>query len=132
VTAVRDGAPERVASRVTTRLRILDDGAWLSVDDTRQVSVSELWRLDAPGFCECDLSDLVVENFLEVGIDGRTVEVRVYGQCIACGTQATTGWVPVGRVVDGAFEDIDRESVLRPRSRKSKQHSPDSGSTGQG
>jgi len=98
---------------MTTRLRILDDGAWLSVDDSRRVSVSELWRLDAPGFCECDLADMVVENFLETGVDGRTVQVRVYGQCIVCGTKSTTGWIPVGRVVDGGFVDIDREGVLR-------------------
>ena len=98
---------------MTTRLRILDDGAWLSVDDSRRVSVSELWRLDAPDFCECDLADMVVENFLETGVDGRTVQVRVYGQCIVCGTKSTTGWIPVGRVVDGEFVDLDREGVLR-------------------
>jgi hypothetical protein len=49
-----------------------------------------------------------------VGVDGRTVEVRVYGQCIACGTKGETPWLPVGRVVDGEYLDIDRESVLRP------------------
>ncbi|WP_144906309.1 hypothetical protein [Halobellus captivus] len=103
---------------MTTRLRILDDGAWLSVDDARRVSVSELWRLDAPDFCECDLADMVVENFLETGVDGRTVHVRVYGQCIVCGTKSTTGWVPVGRVVDGEFVDIDREGVLSQATRK--------------
>ena len=113
VTAVRDGVVERVAPGMTTRLRILDDGAWLSVDDTRRVSVSELWRLDAPGFCECDLADMVVENFLETGVDGRTVQVRVYGQCIVCGTKSTTGWIPVGQLVDGEFADLDREGVLR-------------------
>ena len=113
MTAVRDGVVERVALGMTTRLRILDDGAWLSVDDTRRVSVSELWRLDAPGFCECDLADMVVENFLETGVDGRTVQVRVYGQCIVCGTKSTTGWIPVGRLVDGEFADLDREGVLR-------------------
>jgi hypothetical protein len=113
VTAVRDGVVERVVPGMTTRLRILDDGAWLSVDDTRRVSVSELWRLDAPGFCECDLADMVVENFLETGVDGRTVQVRVYGQCIVCGTKSTTGWIPVGRLVDGEFADLDREGVLR-------------------
>jgi hypothetical protein len=100
---------------MTTRLRVLDDGAWLSVDDTRRVSVSELWRLDAPGFCECDLADLVVENFLDVGVDGRTVTARVYGQCIVCGTKSTVRWVPVGRIIDGEFVDIDREGVLSVR-----------------
>ncbi|MBB6646786.1 hypothetical protein [Halobellus ruber] len=100
---------------MTTRLRVLDDGAWLSVDDTRRVSVSELWRLDAPDFCECALADLVVENFLDVGVDGRTVTARVYGQCIACGTKSTVEWVPVGRIVDGEFVHIDREGVLSVR-----------------
>ena len=100
---------------MTTRLRVLDDGAWLSVDDTRRVSVSELWRLDAPEFCECDLADLVVENFLAVGVDGRTVTARVYGQCIVCGTKSTVEWVPVGRILDGEFVDIDREGVLSVR-----------------
>ena len=100
---------------MATRLRVLDDGAWLSVDDTRRVSVSELWRLDAPDFCECDLADLVVENFLEVGVDGRTVTARVYGQCIVCGTKSTVDGVPVGRILDGEFVDIDREGVLSVR-----------------
>ncbi|MFA1609959.1 hypothetical protein [Halobellus rubicundus] len=100
---------------MTTRLRILDDGAWLSVDDSRRVSVSELWRLRSDDFCDCDLADLVVENFQEIGVDGSTVEVRVYGQCIACGTKSTTGWIPVGRIVDGEYVDLDRESVLRAR-----------------
>ena len=102
---------------MTTRLRVLDDGAWLSVDDTRRVSVSELWRLDAPEFCGCDLADLVVENFLAVGVDGRTVTARVYGQCIVCGTKSTVEWVPVGRIVDGEFADLDREGVLSARPR---------------
>lgn len=101
---------------MTTRLRILDDGAWLSVDDARRVSVSELWRLRGSDFCDCDLTDLVVENFQEIGVDGATVEVRVYGQCIACGAKSTTGWIPVGRIVEEEFVDIDRESVLPVRS----------------
>ncbi|SMP13046.1 hypothetical protein [Halobellus salinus] len=100
---------------MTTRLRVLDDGAWLSVDDTRRVSVSELWRLDAPGFCECDIADLVVENFLNVGVDGRTVTARVYGQCIVCGTKSTVEWVPVGRILNGEFAAVDRDGVLSVR-----------------
>lgn len=99
---------------VSVALRILDDGAWLSVNDERQVSVSELWRVADPKFCRCDLPDVVVEGFIETGVDGRTVEVRVVGQCIACGTKATTDWIPVGRVVDGEFRHLDRESVLAP------------------
>ncbi|XVH32669.1 hypothetical protein ACNS7O_05645 [Haloferacaceae archaeon DSL9] len=101
---------------MSVALRILDDGAWLSVNDERRVSVSELWRLDDPEFCGCRLPDLVVEGFLEPGVSGRTVAVRVYGQCIACGETGTTPWIPVGRIRDGEFHDIDRQSVLRPSS----------------
>ncbi|WP_142857724.1 hypothetical protein [Salinigranum halophilum] len=99
---------------MSVALRILDDGAWISVNDERRVSVSELWRFDDPGFCACALPDLVVENFQEVGVDGRTVGTRVYGQCIACGETGVTPWLPVGRIVEGAYHDIDRESVLWP------------------
>lgn len=95
-------------------LRTLDDGAWVSVNDRRQVSVSELWRFPDPDFCACELPDVVVEGFIETGVEGRTVEVRVYGQCIVCGGEGTTGWLPVGRILDGEFRDLDRESVLSP------------------
>ena len=100
---------------MTTRLRVLDDGAWISVDDHREVRVSELWRLEADEFCGCDLADLIVENFQTVGVDGSTVEARVYGQCIACGASGTTGWTPVGRIHDGSFAEIDRSAVRHPR-----------------
>jgi hypothetical protein len=103
---------------MSVALRILDDGAWVSVNDEREVSVSELWRFVDPDFCRCGLPDLVVEGVVEVGVDGRTIESRVYGQCIACGEKGTTGWLPVGRVLDGEFTDIDRESVLRPTESK--------------
>ncbi|PAU84385.1 hypothetical protein CK500_07120 [Halorubrum salipaludis] len=96
-------------------MRVLDDGAWISVNDARKVRVSELWRLDAPDLCECELTDLVVENFQSVGVDGSTVEVRVYGQCIACGAAGTTGWIPVGRVRGGEFAELDRSAVRRVR-----------------
>lgn len=101
------------STSMSVALRILDDGAWISVNDERRVSVSELWRFHDPEFCACTLPDLVVENFQAVGVDGRTVETRVYGQCIACGTNGETPWLPVGRLVDGEYRDIDRESVLR-------------------
>ena len=100
---------------MTTRLRVLDDGAWISVNDSREVRVSELWRLDAPDLCECALADVVVENFQSVGVDGPTVEARVYGQCIACGATGITGWVPIGRVRGGEFVEFDRSAVRRVR-----------------
>lgn len=99
---------------MSVSLRVLDDGAWVSVNDAREVSVSELWRLDAPAFCGCDLPDFVVENVLDVGVDGRTIDAKVYGQCIACGTAGVPGWVPVGRLAGGEFVDIDREHVVLP------------------
>ncbi|SFG64191.1 hypothetical protein SAMN04488063_2693 [Halopelagius inordinatus] len=99
---------------MTVALRILDDGAWISVNDDRKVSVSELWRFVDPDFCRCELPDFVVEGIVEVGVDGRTVETRVYGQCIACGEKGTTGWMPIGRILGGEFVDIDREGVLNP------------------
>lgn len=109
---------------VTTRLRVLDDGAWLSIDDSRKVRVSELWRLDAPDFCDCDLADLVVENFQTVGVDGSTIETRVHGQCIACGATGTTEWLPVGRIRDGEFVEFDRSAVRRSRKRIHRQQLP--------
>ena len=99
---------------MSVSLRVLDDGAWVSVNDAREVSVSELWRLDAPAFCACDLPDFVVENVLSVGIAGRTIDAKVYGQCIACGETGVPGWVPVGRLSDGEFTDIDRERTVLP------------------
>ncbi|ADE04397.1 MULTISPECIES: hypothetical protein [Haloferax] len=99
---------------MSVSLRVLDDGAWVSVNDAREVSVSELWRLDDPSFCGCELPDFVVENVLDVGADGRTVSAKVYGQCIACGQTGVPGWVPVGRLREGEFVDIDRERVVLP------------------
>ncbi|WP_199241436.1 hypothetical protein [Halorubrum sp. ARQ200] len=100
---------------MTTRLRVLDDGAWISVNDSREVRVSELWRLDTPDLCQCALTDLVVENFQSVGVDGSTVEAKVYGQCISCGTTGITGWIPIGRVRGGDFVEFDRSAVRRVR-----------------
>jgi hypothetical protein len=106
---------------MSVAIRSLDDGAWVSVNDERRVSVSELWRLTGD-FCDCEQTDLVVENVLDVGVDGRDVDVRVDGQCIVCGAAGTTDWRPVGRLVDGDFRDHARESVLRPahRTRRGK------------
>lgn len=97
---------------MTVALRILDDGAWLSVNDRREVSVSELWRLDAPEFCDCELADFLAEGFLDTAVDGRTVALHAYGQCIACGASGTVGPLPVGRIVNGEFRGYDRERVV--------------------
>ncbi|MDB2260736.1 hypothetical protein PN419_03045 [Halorubrum ezzemoulense] len=103
---------------MTTRLRVLDDGAWISVNDSREVRVSELWRLDAPDLCECALADLAVENFQSVGVDGSTVDAKVYGQCVACGATEITAWVPIGRVHGDEFAEFDRSAVRRARRRE--------------
>jgi len=100
---------------VSVAIRVLDDGAWVSVDDERRVSVSELWRVGGD-VCACsdDLADFVVEGFTAVGADGRTVTADVYGQCIRCGADATVRTIPVGRVVDGEFRSLAGEAVRFP------------------
>ena len=104
---------------VSVALRILDDGAWLSVNDQRRVSVSELWRLHAPGFCDCPLVDFIAEGFTEVSADGREVAVTTYGKCIACGESGVPGKLPVGRIREGHYEGYDRQHVvLRPIERR--------------
>ena len=109
---------------MSVALRVLDDGAWVSVNDERRVSVSELWRVagddtgggdGTDGVCGCDCADFVVEGFTDVGADGRTVTADVYGQCIRCGDAATVPGVPVGRVVDGEFRPVAGEAVRFPR-----------------
>ncbi|MCU4717743.1 hypothetical protein [Halapricum hydrolyticum] len=81
-----------------TAVHQLDDGAWISVNDTREVTVSDLWRLDTDDFCPCRLVDFLSEGFVEVGIDGARVEARVAGQCIRCGARGVTDWLTLGRV----------------------------------
>jgi hypothetical protein len=94
---------------VVTSVHQLDDGAWLSVDDTREVNVGDLWPV-VGGFCECSTADLLAEGFLEVSVDGRSVEARVAGRCIACGTSGVTRWLELGRVADGRFRAVDPTS----------------------
>ncbi len=108
---------------VSVALRILDDGAWLSVNDTRRVSVSELWRLDAPEFCECDLVDFIAEGFTSVSADGRDVAVTTYGQCIVCGESGVPGKLPVGRIRSGEYRGYDRENiVMQPIERRKREN----------
>ncbi|MFB6202149.1 MAG: hypothetical protein ABEI98_09085 [Halorhabdus sp.] len=102
-----------------TAVHQLDDGAWVSVNDTREVNVSSLWRLDDGSFCACRLTDFLAEGFVEVGVDGRNVEARIAGQCIQCGTNGITGWLMLGRVDPdtGAFWCVDSEGVHVPNCR---------------
>jgi uncharacterized Zn-binding protein involved in type VI secretion len=100
---------------MSVALRVLDDGAWVSVNDERHVGVSELWRVGGDA-CACpdDLADFVVEGFTAVGARGRTVTADVYGQCIRCGRSVSGSGLPVGRVVDGAFRPLATEAVRFP------------------
>lgn len=105
---------------MTTDVHQLDDGAWVSVNDTREVNVSDLWRLAGGGFCACRLTDFLAEGFVEVGVDGGNVEARIAGQCIQCGESGVTGWLTLGRVdpETDAFRAVVPESVHRPSQRR--------------
>lgn len=105
----------------------LDAGAWISVNDSREVSVSNLWRLARQEFCGCEMADFLAEGFVEVGVDTRAIEARIAGQCIACGASGVTDWLAVGRVLDGEFRSVVPESVHIPcrRSRLARPASPE-------
>ena len=98
---------------MVTSVHQLDDGAWLSVDDSREVSVGDLWPVVGE-FCDCSMADLLAEGFVEVSVDGRSVEARVAGQCIVCGASGVTDWLELGRVADGRFRPVDPTSVHLP------------------
>jgi hypothetical protein len=104
---------------VPTDVHQLDDGAWISVNDRREVNVSDLWRLARHDFCRCRLADVLAEGFVDVAADGGAVEGRFAGQCIQCGTSGVTDWVTLGRVdpETGAFRPVVPESVHVPRRR---------------
>jgi len=101
---------------VPTAVHQLDDGAWVSINDSREVNVSDLWLLAEHDFCGCEVADFLAEGVVEVGVDpaGPDVQARFAGRCIVCGTEGVTGWLTVGRVVDpreGRFHSVDPESV---------------------
>lgn len=97
----------------------LDDGAWLSVNDSRAVPVSQLWLLARHDFCECELADFLAEGFVEVGVDWPDVEGRLAGRCVACGASGVTDWLTMGRVDrdTGRFRPVAQSSVHVPRRR---------------
>ena len=105
---------------MTTDVHQLDDGAWVSVNDTREVNVSDLWRLAGGDFCPCRLTDFLAEGFVEVGVDGGNVEARIAGQCIQCGESGVTDWLTLGRVdpETDEFRPVVPESVHRPSPRR--------------
>ena len=102
---------------MTTDVHQLDDGAWISVNDSREVNVSDLWLLAESDFCDCETTDLLAEGFVDVGVDHPDTQARIAGQCIACGESGVTDWLTVGRVVDpdsGEFYGVVHESVHFP------------------
>jgi len=99
---------------VTIEVHTLDDGAWISVNNERRISVSQLWRLATHDFCPCEEADVLVEAFREVGVSYPDTEARIVGECIKCGTDGVTGWVVVGRAIDGEFYSVVPESVHFP------------------
>ncbi|MFD1633256.1 hypothetical protein ACOZ4L_08680 [Haloplanus ruber] len=105
---------------MTTDVHQLDDGAWVSVNDSREVNVSDLWRLAAHDFCACALADFLAEGFVEVSADGANVEGRIAGRCIQCGAEGVTDWLTLGRVDPdtGEFRPVVPESVHLPGRRR--------------
>jgi hypothetical protein len=102
---------------MVTDVHQLDDGAWISVNDTREVNVSDLWRLVGHDICACETADFLAEGFVEVGVDHPSIQARIAGQCIRCGASGVTGWLTIGRVVDpdnGEFYGVDPNSVHTP------------------
>jgi len=92
----------------------------ISVNDSREISVSDLWLLARQSFCACEVADFLAEGVVEVGVDYPDVEARFAGRCIKCGTEGVTDWLPVGRVIDpgtGEFHPVVPESVHVPRKR---------------
>lgn len=96
---------------MTIAVRTLDDGAWISVNDSRQVSVSDVWTLSRGTFCDCEPAYVLLEAFVDVGVDGRIVTADAVGQCLECGTRDSIDRLPVGRVVDGSFRPYGPEGV---------------------
>lgn len=92
-------------------LRTLDDGAWISVNDSRQVSVSDVWTLSRGVFCDCEPAYVLLEGFFDADVDGRVVVTGAVGQCLECGTRDTIERLPVGRMVEGEFQPYDPERV---------------------
>jgi hypothetical protein len=102
---------------MTTAVHQLDDGAWISVNDSREVNVSNLWLLAESDVCDCEPTDFLAEGFVDVGVDHPNIEARVAGQCIACGASGVTDWLAVGRVIDpemGEFSGVELETVHLP------------------
>jgi hypothetical protein len=93
---------------VTIDIHQLDDGAWISVNDSREINVSDLWLLADSDFCGCVTVDFLAEGFVDVGVDFPDVEARIAGRCIRCGTEGVTDWLAVGRVIGASSREFRR------------------------
>jgi hypothetical protein len=104
---------------MVTSVHQLDDGAWVSVNDSREVNVSDLWLLARSTFCGCEPTDLLAEGFVEVSVDCGVVEARIAGQCIGCGESGVTDWLELGRAdpETGVFRGVVPESTHVPERR---------------
>lgn len=95
-------------------VRHVDRGAWLSVNGTRELGVSNLWWFTDIEFCDCEVTDFLAEGFAEIGVDGSNIEARLAGRCIQCGTEGTTHWLTLGRMTGAAdreFHPVDRNAI---------------------
>jgi hypothetical protein len=104
---------------MVTSVHQLDDGAWVSVNDSREVNVSDLWLLARSDVCDCEPADFIAEGFVEVSVDYPTVEARIAGQCIACGAEGVTDWLEPGRAdpETGTFRSVEATSIHVPERR---------------
>jgi len=112
---------------MTTDVHQLDDGAWISVNDSREVNVSDLWLLARSDFCGCETTDFLAEGFVKVGVDYPDIQARIAGQCIVCGASGVSDWLTVGRVDPdtGTFRSVVPDSVHVPRRRTKLAHPPE-------
>ena len=99
---------------VSVAIRVLDDGAWVSVDDERRVSVSELWRLGGD-VCACtdDLADFGWEAptaslpaaYLTGALAGRrAIAADVEAAVLDIGLNSPTPGSKVFAVQEGAID----------------------------
>ncbi|WP_227133220.1 hypothetical protein [Halorubellus salinus] len=94
-----------------TELRVLDDGAWVSVDNERRVPTSDVWRFAATDFCACATAFVLLEAFTDVGVQGCEVTVDGVGRCVDCGEKHAFSGLGVGRVLEGSFRPYPPDGV---------------------
>jgi hypothetical protein len=96
---------------MAVRLRTLDDGAWISVNDSRAVGVSDIWPLASTEFCDCRTAQVLLEAFYDVCVADGWIVADAVGQCIDCGASGPIEHLAVGRIVDGRFRAVDPAHV---------------------